>query len=218
MNTITILLADDHRIVRMGVRALLEEQPDFSVVGEASDGIEAIELAERLQPDVLLLDLVMPALNGLEVLRLLRHRVSRTRALVLSMYADEARVIHALRDGAAGYVLKSAEPETLAQAVRIVAAGGRYVCPLLADRIVAHYVHQPDERVADPYDALTARERQVLQLAAEGYTNAEIAGRLSISRRTVESHRAKVMHKLGLHSHTDLVRYALRRGILPPDL
>ena len=213
----TIVLADDHHIVRQGLRVLLEGQPDFQLVGEAGDGLEAVQLTERLKPDVLIIDLMMPSLNGLEATRQVSQRSPHTRVVILSMHANEAYVLEALRNGAAGYVLKDSSAADLVHAVREVVAGRRYLSSPLSERAIAAYIQKASDVALDPYEMLTNREREVLHLAAEGYTNAEIADQLSISPRTAETHRANLMHKLGLRTHTDLIRYALRRGILPME-
>lgn len=217
MSTTTIVLADDHQIVREGLRSLLEAEADFSVIGEAADGRDAVERVERLKPSVLILDLVMPSLSGLEVTRQVRQRVPQTRIIVLSMHDNEAYVLEALRNGASGYVLKDTSAATLVQAVRAVAAGGRYLCGLLSERAIEAYLQKSSDAPVDAYETLTTREREVLQLAAEGHGNTDIAARLSISPRTVEIHRTNLKRKLALHTQVDLVRYALRRGILPMD-
>jgi len=211
----TIVLADDHPVVQQGLRTLLEAEPDLRIVGQASDGLEAAQLTERLQPDVLVLDLMMPGLNGLEVTRQVSARSRKTRVLILSMYENEAYVLEALRNGAAGYVLKAACSSDLVHAVRTVAAGRRYLSPALSERAIEAYVQKTEAVPLDLYETLTTREREVLHLAAEGFTNPEIADRLCISPRTVETHRANVMRKLGLENQTDLIRYAIRRGIIP---
>jgi DNA-binding NarL/FixJ family response regulator len=213
--TITLLLADDHQIVRQGMRALLETEQDFRVIGEAGDGLEAVRLSERLRPDILILDLMLPGLHGLEVIRRARKQAPHTRIVVLSMHANESYVLQALRNGAAAYVLKDCEAAVLITAVRQVAAGYRYLCPPLAARAIEVYIEKHDA-LADPHEALTPREREVLQLTAEGYTSAQIAARFFLSRRTVETHRANMMRKLGLRTRTDLVRYAMQRGLIPP--
>jgi two-component system response regulator NreC len=213
----TIVLADDHRIVRQGLRALLEAEPDFRLVGETGDGLEAAQLAERLQPDVAVLDLMMPGISGLEATRLISSRCPKTRVVILSMHADEAYVLEALRNGAAGYVLKDSTADELVRAVREVVAGRRYLGPPLSERAIEAYVQKAQEMALDPYEKLTDREREVLHLAAEGHSSAEIADKLSISSRTVETHRANMMRKLGLNSQTDLIRYALKRGIIPME-
>jgi DNA-binding NarL/FixJ family response regulator len=207
----TIVLADDHHIVRHGLRALLEREPDFTIVGEASEGSEVIALVERLRPDVLILDLVMPGLHGLEVTRHLTASLPQTRIVVLSMHANEGYVLEALRNGAAAYVLKEATSTELVTAVREVLGGHRYLSPPLSERAITAYLEKSSTNSFDLYETLTAREREVLQLAAEGYTSSRIASRLSISPRTAETHRANLMRKLGLRTHADLIRYAMRR-------
>lgn len=213
----TIVLADDHHVVRQGLRALLEAEADLSVIGEAADGLEVVALVERLRPNVLIVDLVMPGLGGLEITRQVSQRTPQVRVVVLSMHATEAYVMEALRNGAAGYVLKCATAADLVKAVREVAAGRRYLSPPFSDRAIAAYAEKSKGAPLDVYETLTTREREVLHLAAEGFSNPEIAARLSISARTVETHRANLMRKLSLQSQSDLIRYALRRGILPPE-
>jgi DNA-binding NarL/FixJ family response regulator len=215
MSRTTIVLADDHQIVRQGLRALLEAEPDFSIVGEASDGLEAVRLVERFTPHVLVLDLMMPGLSGLEATRDVCQRLPKTRVVILSMHASEGHVLEALRNGATGYVLKNASATDLVQAVRTAAAGRRYFSPPLSDTLIEAYRQRAQSTPLDPYETLTTRERQVLHFAAEGRPNPDIAARLFLSPRTVETHRANLMRKLGLRSQTDLVRYALRRGIVP---
>jgi two-component system response regulator NreC len=217
MSMTTIVLADDHHIVRQGLRSLLEAEPDFSVVGETGDGLEAARLVERLQPHVLVLDLMMPGLNGLEVTRRVSQRSPQTRIVILSMHANEAHVLEALRAGAAAYVLKESTAAELVRAVREAAAGRRYLSPPLSERAIEAYMQKAQSAVLDSYETLTAREREVLHLVAEGHTNAQIADRLFISRRTVETHRANLMRKLDLRTQTDLISYALRRGLLPME-
>lgn len=214
---ITLLLADDHAIVRMGLRRLLESEPDLQIVGEVGDGLQVMPEVERSHPDVLVLDVVMPGLNGLEVLRQVKKRAPKTRVIVLSMHSNEAYVFEALRHGAAAYVLKGSHGSELVQAIRSVLAGQRYLSPPLSERAIQTYIEKAEGLAVDVYEQLTPREREVLQLAAEGHSNAEIATRLFISRRTVETHRANVFEKLGFHTQTDLVRYALRRGIIRVD-
>ena len=212
---VRILLADDHPVVRLGIRNLLEAEPGFEIVGEVADALRVIPQVTALQPDVLVLDLIMPGLNGLEITRRLTRRVPQTRIIVLSMHGNEAYVIEALRNGASGYVLKGSDASQLVQAIREVLAGNRYLSPPLSEQAIAMYIEKAAGAPLDPYETLSAREREVLHLAAEGHSSPESAARLHISARTVESHRASLMRKLGLRSQTDLVRYALRRGILP---
>lgn len=214
---ISIVLAEDHSIVREGLRLLLAADPALEVVGEAADGLEAVALVDRLQPNLLIVDVMMPGLNGLDVIRQISQRSPRTAILVLSMYADESYVLQALRLGALGYVLKQASSTDLLKAIRAVLAGRTYLSAPLSERAIAAYVERARERPADPYDSLTPREREVFQLVAEGLTTAAIAERLSISPRTAEVHRMNLMRKLGLNSHTDLVRFAIRRGVISLD-
>lgn len=212
-----ILLADDHNIVRQGLRALLQSEPHFHLVGEASDGIEAVRLAERLKPDVLITDMMMPGMNGLEVTRQVTKILPHIRVIILSMYTNDAYVVEALKNGALGYVLKDSQASDLIQAVREVIAGQRYLSPPLSERALELYMRKVESVPEDPYELLTTREREVLQLVAEGRTSAEIANRLFISPRTAEGHRANLMRKLGLQNNADLIRFALKRGILPLD-
>ena len=212
---ITLALAEDHHLVRQGFRLLLEAESDFKLVGEAADGLEAVRLVEAKKPNVLVLDLMIPRLHGLEVIRQLRKSCPATRIVILSMHADEPYVMEALRNGASGYVLKDATSSDLVQAVRTVAAGRRYLSPVLAERALTGYVERPGESDLDVYDTLTNREREILQLAAEGKTSNEIGVALFISPRTAETHRANLMRKLSLRSQTDLVRFAIRKKIIP---
>jgi DNA-binding NarL/FixJ family response regulator len=211
---LTLLLADDHGIVRQGLRALLENEADFRLLGEAADGLQAVRLAEREEPDVVIMDLMMPGLNGIEACRQITRRSPRTRVLVLSMHSDVAYAAEAVRAGATGYVLKEACAEELVQAIRAVAVGKHYFSPPLNEAAISAYLRRAEGQPLDPFATLTEREREVLQLTAEGSSGVEIAGRLFISPRTVESHRASLMRKLGLHNQKELVRYAVERGIL----
>lgn len=213
--SVTIVLADDHPLVRKGLKAVLEAEADFRVVAEAGDGLEALRLVEKLEPDVLVIDLMLPGLSGLDVLSIACQRSPRTRAVVLSMYNDEEFVFQALKNGAIGYVLKGAAPADAVEAIRRAAAGRRFLSAELSDRALDAYCEKA-QAAPDPHDLLTPRERQALQLAAEGCTNAAIATRLSISPRTAEMHRASAQHKLGLKSQAELIRYAIRRGMIPP--
>lgn len=212
---ISVLLADDHQIVREGLRSLLAGDSEFSVVGEASDGPEALALAAQTQPDVLVLDLMMPGLHGLEVIRRLRQSAPQTRVVVLSMHANEAYVLEALRHGAAGYLLKDSSMAELTEAVRAAAGGRRYLGAPLTQQAIEAYIERSRTKPVDPYETLTDREREVLQLTAEGRSAAEIAEQLGISPRTVEVHRGNLMRKLGLRNQNEVVRYALRRGLVP---
>jgi two-component system response regulator NreC len=214
---ITLVLADDHHVVRQGLRALLEAEPDLQVIGEAADGLETVRLVVNLRPDILVLDLMMGGISGLEVARQVSKRSPKTGVVILSMYGNEAYVLEALKAGAKAYVLKESTAGELVKAVRAAVAGRRYLSSSLSERAIEAYVEKSKETVLDPYDTLTTREREVLHLAAQGRTNADMATRLFISRRTVEVHRANVMRKLGLRTQAQLISYAIRRGILPPD-
>jgi two-component system, NarL family, response regulator NreC len=213
---ITVVLADDHKVVRQGLRAILEAERGLRVIGEAGSGLEAIRLVERLRPNVLVLDLMIPELNGLEVTRQLKKRLPKIRIVILSMHSHESYVVEALKNGAAGYVLKDSSADELIKAVREAAVNRRYLSPPLSDLAVDAYLHQAGA-LADSYESLTSREREVLQLAAEGLTNTAIGKRLFISARTVEVHRANMMAKLGLHNQTDLIRHAIKRGLIAND-
>jgi two-component system, NarL family, response regulator NreC len=213
---IRIVLGEDHTIVLRGLRSFLEKQPGFEVLGEATDGIKAVAMAERLKPDVLVLDLVMPGLGGFDVTRRITKRIPKTHVVILSMYSSEAHVVEALRSGASAYVLKDASPEELVTAIREAAQGKRYLSAPFSNDVIDSYLKRPGG--LDPYETLTPREREVLHLVAEGLTSVAIAARLFISPRTAESHRANLMRKLGLRSRTDLVRFAFQRGIVPLEM
>ncbi len=215
--SVRLLVADDHPVVRLGIRQVLEAHPDFEVIGEVADALEIVPQVEALKPDVLVLDLVMPGMNGLEIIRRLARGVPQTRIVVLSMHANEAYVVEALHHGASAYVLKGSEAQELVRAVREVNDGKRYLSPPLSAHGVEAYLDKASKTAFDPYETLSTREREILHLAAQGLTNRDIATRLFINVRTVESHRASLMHKLNLRKPTDLVRYALRRGIVQLD-
>jgi DNA-binding NarL/FixJ family response regulator len=207
---IRILLADDHSLVRHGFRMILSAQPDMEVAGEAGNGREAVELAQKLKPDVVVMDVTMPELNGIEATRRLIELSPRTRVLALSMHKDAVYVREILRAGARGYLLKDSADADLLAAVRAVAKGEGYLSPGVSDAVLSDY----RRHVTDPLDLLTTREREVLQLIAEGKTNKEIATSLTLSVYTVEAHRGRVMEKLNLHSTGELVRFAVRSGLI----
>ncbi len=211
----SIVLVDDHHVVRQGLRTLLSSEPDFRIIGEAADGLEAIKVLEATQPDILVLDLMMGGVNGLEVARQAAKRFPKTGVIILSMYGNEGYVLEALKAGVKAYVLKESTSEELVRAIRKVATGQRYLSPPLSERAIEAYTQKSEGNSIDRYDTLTSREREVLHIVAQGRTNAEIAKLLNISPRTVEIHRAKMMHKLGIRTQTELLRYALERGILP---
>lgn len=210
-----ILLADDHGIVRRGMRALLDSEEGLEVVGEAANGREALKGIETLRPDLAILDVAMPMLNGIEVTAQAMKSFPDLKVIILSMYADEAYVVRALTAGARGYLLKEATEEDLLPAVRAVAAGRSYFSPAISSILLADYVRHLKQRgLEDSYDVLSDREKEVLQLLAEGRSNKETATVLNLSLSTVETHRLKLMQKLGLHNTAEIVLYAVRKGII----
>jgi len=215
--TIHVVLADDHAMVRHGLRLLLESEPDIVVIGEAADGLEVAPLVARMAPDVLLLDIAMPGLSGLDVAKEVSRRSPGTRIAMLSMHDSESYVLEALRSGATAFIAKGAPSSELVRAVRSAAAGRRYLRPSIPEATIEQYLRRARGETADVYDLLTRREREVLHLVAEGLSSAAIARRLGISPRTAEAHRASVMRRLGLHGRAELIRYALSRGLVPLD-
>jgi two-component system, NarL family, response regulator NreC len=214
----TIVLADDHPIVRQGLRALLESQPGYSIIGEAEDGLSAVKLVEDLKPDILIVDVMMPGLNGLEVVKRVRERLPLLKIVVLSMHSNEPYVLEALRSGATAYVLKATSNTSLLEAVKAAANGQWYLSPPLSDRAIANYIQKSDTtNELNNYKMLTSREREVFQLTAEGLSSAEIGERLSISPRTAETHRTNIMRKLDLRSQLELVNYATQQGLISRD-
>jgi two-component system response regulator NreC len=213
---INILLADDHEVVRKGLKALLSAEPDFNILGEAGDGIDTLELVSKLQPDVLVLDLMMPGMNGLEVTRRLSKKNPEVGIIILSMHSNEAYVLEALRSGAKAYVLKESPPEELILGIREVVAGHQYLSSPLSEKSIDSYTQKAEILNNEPFSSLTAREREILLLIAQGRSNSEIADELSISARTVETHRTNLMHELGLHNHAQLMQFAIRKGIMTP--
>jgi len=214
---IRVLLADDHTIVREGVRLCLEAMGDIEVVAEAEDGQMAVLLANQLRPDVAVVDLTMPRLNGVEAIRQIKRDLPDTEVVVLSVHDSEPYVVQALRAGAAGYVLKRNAATELAAAIRAAHDGQAYLHPSIARRVIDDYlsrIHASEDAASEPHERLTPREREVLQLAAEGHTTRAIAGLLCLSTKTVEHHRASLMTKLGLRGQTELVKYAIRAGLV----
>lgn len=215
MPKIKILIADDHAILREGIRALLSEYDDLEVVGEVAEGKEAIDLANRLKPDVILMDIAMPGLGGLEATLELRKSCPGTKILVLTQYDNKEYVFRFLRAGASGYVLKKAVGTELVSAIRAVHAGGSFLYPTVAATVIEDYLQAPKKPKAEEiYDTLTDREKQILKLVAEGYTNKEVADLLCISVKTAMAHRANLMAKLDIHSRTDLIKFAIRQGLI----
>jgi DNA-binding NarL/FixJ family response regulator len=207
---IRILLADDHAVVRQGFGRILAAQSDMEIVGEAGTGREAVEMAEKLKPEVVVMDVSMPELNGIEATRRLVKSLPYTRVLALSMHKDSVYVREILRAGARGYLLKDSSDQDLIAAVRSVAKGEGYISPAVSGAVLADY----RQHVTDPIDLLTSREREVLQMIAEGQTNKDIAGKLNLSVYTVDAHRGRIMEKLNLHSAGEMVRFAMRNGLI----
>jgi two-component system response regulator NreC len=212
---IRIVLADDHTIIRSGLRLLLEQQPDFKVVAEAADGRQAAQLVAKHRPDVVILDIGMPQLNGIEATRQIVAQESHPNVVILSMHSDESYVLRALKAGARAYILKNAAEADLIRAVQAVSEGKSFFSPVISKMLLEDYVRQVrDKEVEDSYDLLTPREREILQLIAESKTNKEIATILGLSPHTVETHRGNILEKLNLHSVPELILYAVRKGII----
>jgi DNA-binding NarL/FixJ family response regulator len=217
-DVIRVLLVDDHAILREGVHALLTREPDIEVVGEAADGREALERVEELHPDVVIMDIVMPRMSGLDATRVLKQRHPDVRTLILSMYDDQEYVVQIIQAGAAGYVLKRVVTDDLVRAIREVHAGGSFLYPPIAATLIGDYLRVTGgQRPEEGGESLSAREREVLKLIAEGNSNIRIAERLGLSRKTVDTHRANAMRKLDLHDVTEVVKYALRTGLITLD-
>lgn len=215
MKRIQIVLADDHTLIRQGLRLLIERQQGLEVIGEAADGREAVSITEALRPQVLVLDLAMPNLNGIEAARQVAARVPSTAIVVLSMHSDESYLLQALKAGARAYLLKDSADIDLIAAIRAVSEGKAFFSPAISRLLADDYVRQLQERGSqDSYELLTTREREVLQLLAEGKSNKDVAALLSLSPYTVETHRANIFQKLNLHSAPELVLYAVRKGMI----
>jgi DNA-binding NarL/FixJ family response regulator len=212
---IRIILAEDHAVMRRGLRLVLEQQKDFQVVGEASDGREAVNLAESLKPDVAVLDITMPNLNGIEAAHQMSAKQSGVAIVVLSMHADEGYVLRALKAGARGYLLKESPESDFIHAIRSVSEGKAFFSPAVSRMLVEDYVRQlQDKDIEDSYELLTPREREILQLIAEGKSNKDIANMLNLSLYTVETHRSNILQKLNLHTVPELILYAVRKGVI----
>jgi two-component system response regulator NreC len=215
MISIRIVLADDHTILRKGLRLLLERESEFAIVAEASNGREAMEAVSREIPDVVIMDIAMPSMNGIEATKRISDASSKTAIIILSVHSDEAYVLRALKAGARGYLLKDSAESDLIQAVRAVAAGKAYFSPAVSKILADDYVRQVREQgVEDPYDLLTARERELLQLIAELKATKEIAELLGLSPHTVDTHRGNMMQKLNIHSIPEAILYAVRKGVI----
>lgn len=213
MPSARVLLVDDHTVVRQGLKALFSHEPDIEIVGEAENGREALALIPTLTPDVVLMDISMPGLNGIEATRQINQGFPQVKIIILSMHANEEYVFQVLRAGAVGYVLKQSDSLEVLAAIRAAQSGGSFLSPPISRAVIDGYMHRAEARyAADEAEVLTSREREVLQLLAEGLSNREIAAQLSISVKTVESHRSNMMSKLNLSNKTELVKYALRKG------
>jgi len=213
--TIRILLADDHTVVRKGLRLLLENEPGFQVIAEAATGHEAVEAAERSVPDVVVMDIAMPVLNGIEAARQILAKRPRTAIVFLSMHSDESYVLKALKTGARAYLLKDSAEYDLIHAVKAVSENKAFFSPAISKMLVDEYMQQMNARgVEDSYELLTTREREVLQLLAEGKSNKDVANLLNLSPHTIETHRSNILQKLNLHSGAELILYAIRKGVI----
>lgn len=214
---ISIILADEHEVVRNGLRVLLKAESNLRVVGEAADGLEAVRLVERMKPDILVTDLKLGGMDGIEVTRQVCKRSPKTGIIILSMSENECDVLEALRSGAKAYVLKGSTSDRLVHAINEVATGHRYLSPPFSNKAIEIYMQKTKPVKLEPHDSLTMREQEVLEMVAKGYTNAKIAAKLFISPRTVETHRANVMRKLNLDNHIQLIHYIVKQGLLVQD-
>ena len=214
MNKIRVLLADDHTILRDGIRALLDDQADIEVIGEAQDGLSTVKMVAKLKPDVVIMDIAMPMMNGLEATRQIQRDYPQVRVLILTMHENEEYIRQVLAAGALGYVLKDAAAHDLLGAIRAVHRGEAVLSPAITRLVIEDYLRWGDIRPADISNGLTPREREILQLIAEGYTNKEIAEILSLSVKTIQSHRSNLMSKLDLHDRGELIKYAIQKKII----
>lgn len=218
MNKIRVLLAEDHTIVRQGLRALLEQSDDIKVIAEAEDGREAVNKTEQLKPDIVLMDISMPILNGIEATRQIKKKFPDIKVLILTMHTTEEYISQILHAGASGYLVKKSAHHELLSAIKAIQKGSSYLSPLVSKKVIDEYLHKTKEDIKqDRYEKLTTREREVLQLIAEGKANKEIAELLYLSVKTVETHKAHLMEKLNLHTTTDLIKYAIQKGIISTE-
>lgn len=216
MAPIRVLVVDDQQMIREGIALILKSHPDIEVVGEASDGREALDRVEETRPDVVLMDISMPHLNGIDATVLVKRRFPQVKVLTLTVHDAEGYILQLLRAGASGYIVKKAAGDELVEAIRSVYRGDYYLHPTVTRQVIQEYMRHMQEGTRYPEDVLTERERQIVQLAAEGYKNREIAEQLGISLKTVETHRANIMQKLNISDRVELVRYAIRSGIIEP--
>lgn len=214
MDKIKILMVDDHAVLRDGIRALLGIHDDMEIVGEASEGREAVVKAQELSPDIVVMDIAMPGMEGLEATRRITKKYPKVKVLILTQYNNREYILSAIKAGAAGYVPKRALGSELVSAIRAVHKGESFLYPSAATALIQDYLHQVEE---EPYDTLTGREREILKLIAEGHTSRDIANMLFISLKTVLGHRTKIMKKLDLHNRTELIKYAMRKGLVTLD-
>ncbi len=218
MGIIRVLLAEDHTIVRKGLRSLLDAEADIEVVGEAEDGRQAVEKAQQLRPDIVLMDITMPGLNGLEATRQLKKYCPEVKVVALTVHTNEEYILQVLRAGADGYLVKQAAVEELILAIQAVCRGDSFLSPSISRKVIEEYSRRAEASAPeDNYEQLTGREREVLQLVAEGRSNREIAETLHVAVKTVEAHRSNLMDKLDIHNTADLTRYALRKGVIAED-
>lgn len=215
MNKIRVILAEDHTIVRQGLRALLEQSDDIEVIAEAEDGREAVNKTEQLKPDIVLMDISMPILNGIEATRQIKKKFPDIKVLILTMHTTEEYISQILHAGASGYLVKKSAHHELLSAIKAIQKGSSYLSPLVSKKVIDEYLQKTQDDIKqDRYEKLTTREREVLQLIAEGKANKEIAELLFLSVKTVETHKAHLMEKLNLHTTTDLIKYAIQKGII----
>jgi two-component system response regulator NreC len=218
MDKISVLLAEDHTMMRQGLRSLLEAEPDIEVIGEAEDGREALQKVQALQPDVVVMDITMPGLNGVEATRQIKKRLPHIKVLVLTMHTAKTYVFQLLRAGVSGYLVKQAAVSELVLAIRTVYQGDSFLSSAISQTVIEEFVRQTGANAEpEPYDTLTDREREVLQLVAEGHSSREIAALLFISPKTVRVHRSNLLEKLGFHSTAELTQYAVQKGIISLD-
>jgi two-component system response regulator NreC len=217
MNKLTLFLADDHHIVRQGLIKLLEAEPDINIIGDADNGQQTIRMVKQFQPDILVVDLMMPGINGIEVTRQVSKLSPKTHTVILSMYGNESYVIEAFKAGAKAYVLKESTADELVVAIHHAASNHRYLSQALSEKAIEAFIRKDKEGKIDPYENLTTREREIFNMIIQDLTSTQIASQLCLSRRTVEVHRRNLMHKLGIRSQRELLNFAIQRGMIPSN-